>query len=668
MSCREEQWYSAKELAGLRGMPGTAQGINARAKRDNWQARPRAGKGGGREYAFSSLPVETQATLLKSQAPTEPAKAIRRQAPTGPVDRESLWDAFERKPQSQKDEAARRLQVLQGVERLVDNGSGRSRAVEATAKAFGESRSTVYRWLKEVKGLERSDWLAALAPGYSGRSASAECSPEAWEFFKSQYLRPEAPSIATCYAWPQQAAAEHGWVLPSQRTLTRWANAIPKAVRVLKREGEYAMMRLYPAQQRTVRDLHALYWINGDGYQHNVFVRFPDGTVARPKTWFWQDIYSRRIVGYRPDRTAPSDMIRLAIGDVIERYGIPEHVTIDNTRAAANKWLTAGVRTRYRFKVREEDPVGLLPQLGIEVHWTTVHNGKGHGQAKPIERAFGVGGLGEYVDKHPRFAGAYTGPNVTAKPDNYGETAVPWEVFAQVLTDSIHAWNAKEGRRSEICGGVLSYGQAFRQSFEANAHRIRRATEAQRRMWLMAAEAVLVQKDAAVKLNVGGGPNGHNRYSCDRLVDYIGRRVVVRFDPDRLHESVHLYQLDGRYIGEAECIHAAGFGDTSAGREWRRLRKQRLQAGKDAAEAEVRMGAVEAANYLPAAEPEEDSVPQTKVTRAVFGERKRVMGSDVVPDQDDETSTEYLSRFEEAMQRARPHWLAGQLGGVDPEE
>jgi len=31
------------------------------------------------------------------------------------------------------------------------------------------------------------------------------------------------------------------------------------------------------------------------------------------------------------------------------------------------------------------------------MHWTSVVAGKGWGQAKPVERAFGVGGFEEYV-------------------------------------------------------------------------------------------------------------------------------------------------------------------------------------------------------------------------------------------------------------------------------
>ncbi len=268
------------------------------------------------------------------------------------------------------------------------------------------------------------------------------------------------------------------------------------------------MMRLYLSQHRTVRDLYAMAWINGDGYQHNVFVRFPDGTIGRPKTWFWQDIYSRRIVGYRTDRTEHSDMIRSALGDVIERYGIPEHATIDNTARGGQQVADRRRATRYRFKVREEDPVGLMPQLGIKLHWTSVHNGKGHGQAKAGRARLRCG-------RHRRIRGQ--APEVRRRlhrPQRHGQAReLPVhggrvDVFVQVLRAEIDAWNARTGRRTEICAGELSFDQAFRDSYERSAHLIRRATEAQRRMWMLAAEAVTVQRDASVALAIGKGRAG----------------------------------------------------------------------------------------------------------------------------------------------------------------
>ncbi|MFA0000467.1 transposase domain-containing protein, partial [Vibrio lentus] len=115
-----------------------------------------------------------------------------------------------------------------------------------------------------------------------------------------------------------------------------------------------------------------------------------------------------------------TDSIRLSLMDVCEKFGVPKELTLDNTRAAANKWMTGGVPNRYRFKVKADDPLGIIPMMNIKLHWSSVILGKGHGQAKPIERAFGVGGLEEYIDKHPLCRGAYTGPNPMAKPDNYG--------------------------------------------------------------------------------------------------------------------------------------------------------------------------------------------------------------------------------------------------------
>ncbi|WP_394353083.1 DNA-binding protein, partial [Metapseudomonas otitidis] len=43
------KWFTAKELAGLPGLPGTVQGVNLRAKREGWEAQLRLAQGGGQE-------------------------------------------------------------------------------------------------------------------------------------------------------------------------------------------------------------------------------------------------------------------------------------------------------------------------------------------------------------------------------------------------------------------------------------------------------------------------------------------------------------------------------------------------------------------------------------------------------------------------------------------
>ncbi|MGU9837575.1 DNA-binding protein, partial [Pseudomonas sp. LF195] len=56
-------WYSAGELAGLPGMPGTERAIQLRAKRERWEGQQRLGSK-AIEYTLSVLPKNTQAALL----------------------------------------------------------------------------------------------------------------------------------------------------------------------------------------------------------------------------------------------------------------------------------------------------------------------------------------------------------------------------------------------------------------------------------------------------------------------------------------------------------------------------------------------------------------------------------------------------------------------------
>ena len=537
----QKQWFAAQDLRGVGGLPDAVQALKRKATREDWPSRPRSGRGGGREYPLSALPPAAQAALLlrqqrQQQSPSPEGKnkpLSLSLSPQGrgdkeggegasPLDREELWEAYGRKTNSQRAVADKRLAALDTVVALVASGVGKSRAIEQVAEETGINRATLYRWYERVRAHHRTEWAALLLPRHTGNRTSAECSPEAWDYFKADYLSLEQPASTACYSRLKALAAERGWTTPSLATLQRRIRSeIAPQTRVLLRQGEHALMRLYPSLERSVGELHALEWINGDGYRHNVFVRWPDGTIARPVTWLWQDIYSRKILAWRTDHTENSDLIRLALADLIEHWGVPEHATLDNTRAAANKWLSGGTPTRYRFKVRPEDPLGILPRLGIQVHWTSVQAGKGWGQAKPIERAFGVGGLSEYIDKDPAFRGAWTGPDPTAKPENYNSRAVDLQTFEAVLADRLAVWNSQPGRRTEICQGRLSFDEAFSASYSRST--IRKASSAQRRLLLLAAESVRVDNTGAVALDFGvgqAGRGGRNRYADEALLAY----------------------------------------------------------------------------------------------------------------------------------------------------
>ena len=645
---QQQKHFSASELAGLPGMPTTKRRVNARASAEQWPCRPRAHNGGGREYPISCLPAATQAALAEKVLSAAPGALVPPPAAAGATSSsdagaETLARLFDAKPESIKAEARSRLAIVREYHELVGRGFKPAAVIEAVTRDRQISEATLSRYLAAVRGEAEHLWVYALCPNYAGRAAQA-IDAEAWEVLKGDYLRMPPPTAMACINRLREAARAKGWKLPSNRTLLRRLERLPRAVKELARRGRKAAMQLYPAQQRVKAALHALAIVNGDGYAHKrIWVAFEDGEIRRARTWFWQDVYSAKILAWRTDKTEHTDLIRLSFGDLIERFGIPGRaVLLDNTRAAANKTMSGGVRHRFRFKVKDEEPDGVFKLLGIErVMWATPD----HGQAKPIERGFGIGGVGEYVDKAPEFTGAGD------DSDQYdGRTrAIPISQLEEVIAREVAALNARDGRR-----GAMQQGRSFDAVFSESYARatIRRATDEQRRLWLLCTEPVKVHRDATITLDAGRmvGEHRANRYWNSALLDYAGRMVAARFDPARLHEGVHLYSVDGRYIGFGDCVDPAGFDDQTAARDHARDRKTFMRSTRVALDAERRMNARQAATTLQARNvggAADSSIPAPKVVRAEFRdplERPRF----VPPERSAEERAE-LERFEAGL-------------------
>lgn len=646
-----EMWISAQQLAVLETMPSSPQGVNKKARAGNWEKRQVQGiRGVGYEYAFSSLPQATQAELLLKQSAVEidnvsETPRARKELNYLP---EVIWKPYEKATDKQREHAKAKLVPLHKLDDLVRNGLELMTALDAVAEECDIARGSLKRWYYQVRSFERPDWLPLLIAKHNNKKSGKEAAftEDAWEAFKADYFRNEQPQFGSCYERLKRAARENGWNIPSASSIKRKIEReVPKLVQVQLREGDHAVMQYYPSMRRTVAEIEALEWINGDGYQHNVFVRWHNGEIVRPKTWIWQDIRTRKILAYRVDLSENSDTIRLSLMDLIWKYGIPKKCTIDNTRAAANKWMTGGVKNRYRFKVKEDDVTGIIPMLGIELLWTSVQFGKGHGQAKPIERAFSHGGLGELVDKHPSLAGFYAGENVYNKPDNYngGKDGVDYGTFILAIEDGIRTFNEREGRQTEICQGIYSFSQVFERDY-AKAQ-IRKASAEQMRFLMLMSEAVTLRKDGTFELDAGGKVNNRkNRYLASELIATAHRKVVVKFDPQDLHNKVWVYGLDGVFLAEAKCTDAVAFGDKAKGREHDKARKQMVKAVKAVAKATLTMNAQEAARYQPQFEEEVPLEP--KIIELFRQEGNAVRKHEAVLDDDEDTND-----FEQGWQK-----------------
>jgi len=581
-----ETWLTPQRMVDLAlpGLPGDVDNLNKIARRD-WRqatdlageplARRRAGKGGGWEYHYSVLPSAAQARLMalaaRQAAPAEPAAP---EVPREEANRKAAWDRYDALPAKAKAKAKAKLDALVKVHELEAGGMTRSAAVATVAGEIRKSAGSIFNWLGEVRGVERADWLPALAPHYVGRTATADVTPEAWEWFKGDFLRQSAPLPAECYQRLLGEAKKYGWTVPSLKTLTRRLEQIDPRIVAMRRGGVEAHDRLNPPQRRDRTVFHVMEALNYDGHKIDVFVKWLDGTVSRAVLLAFQDLRSGKIVGWRVDRSESAEGFRLAFGDVADTYGLPDIIYSDNTMAAAAKENTGGSAYRHRGKVKEDDFQGAFTAAGIEIRFTL----PAHGQSKLIERSFGE--LSRYIAKAPECEGAYTGNNPSNKPSNYGSRAVPLDVLVQVCEREINRFNARTDRNGLVAKG-RSYDEIFAEGYStAPIRRLTEADAAMRRLWLLSAEGVRCHRE-----------NGHielygNRYWSECLLRLRGKKVAVRFDPDKLQQPLHVYRLDGAYVGAAECIADVGHADRDAARQTARATAAKRRATRDLIEAE----------------------------------------------------------------------------------
>ncbi len=590
------EWLSLSELAAeaLPGMPGTRQAYAARALQDGWDktslVRDRAGRGAGKEYHYSLLPEAAQVELLKrygrkKRRANDNAAIVKADWRTDAS--QNAWAYYNACADKYKDEAKRRLKALVRYDELYAQ-HGAATALKVVSLEYDISGQTIRNWLDIRRRTNRGDLLPALLPNKRGGGGQrVEIEAEVWDFLCSDYLSLSQPAFKSSYRRLQRFCRHNNFDIPNERTLWRRIEELPPQVVVLAREGEEALKRLYPAQRRIRSMFHAMEALNADGHRWDVMVEWEDGSVSRPYTVAFQDLYSGKFVGWRHAQSENKEAVRLALGDTIMSYGLPDICYFDNGRTFASKWMTGRMPNRYRFKIKDEEPAGILTQLEVEVHWTTPY----HGQSKPIER--GWRDFANDIARGPWFVGAYTGNSPVTKPANYGARAIPIKEFVAIVDREIMEHNARPGRTSAVCGGKLSFNQAFDESYAKAL--IRQPSAEQKMLFLLAAEGVKAQSKNG-EINFCG-----NRYWHERLLAESGQNLVLRFDPDNLHTSLPVYRRDGTLICLARLLEDAGFANTTAAREHAKNRNAYARATRDQLAAEKKLTAKQIAEMLPMA-------------------------------------------------------------------
>jgi putative transposase len=326
----------------------------------------------------------------------------------------------------QRDLAFERLEVLSAWERFAEaEGQSMNASVNAFVEHYREtnpdakisiSRGTLFRWRKT----KEAHGPSGLAPAWTnGREAFSEgtISPEAKALFLDLWLDQSKPCVSTCFTLLKKEAREKGWVLPSYSTFKRIAVTTPQSVKYKLRYGNKKFEdRAVPYIERDIERLRSNeIWV-ADHHQLDVAVRRHDGTLGFPWLTMYQDVRSRKIVGFVLVSKPSSDSINICLHNAISEYGVPAQVLLDNGKDFKSRWFTGEAKGR-RYKIKEDSikvshnqPLlkGIYGDLGIKLIWAIPYNAK----AKQIESYFNV-----FERDFGKFMPGYRGRNTQERPE-----------------------------------------------------------------------------------------------------------------------------------------------------------------------------------------------------------------------------------------------------------
>jgi len=369
-------------------------------------------------------------------------------------------DAWMQVPEPKRNDALRKRGLLKLFETFsahhVSGGGYRSHAMAVFCSEKDLRQTSLKRWIKKY----REGGILALADTRGGGSA-AVISEEAWEYFKSLYLRPQQMSVTLCRTMLQHinATENKNWRVPSLRTLTRYARErIPQCARVLHREGRGAYdAQCAPYVQTDPASIEpGQIWV-GDHHQFNCLIWHRGGWV-RPWITAWEDMASRALVGEHVSIQPNQNTILLAMKKAIKEFGPPDGAKIDNGRDHDSQIFTGTTKAKRHARKKgyldEQLILGVYAMLGISVSFALPY----HAQSKPVERFFDTLDqqfcktiptyCGKDAKRKPEQLNAYLQSDA-AKREAYdlkGFAALVREYIETVYNRSAHTGGGMDGR------------------------------------------------------------------------------------------------------------------------------------------------------------------------------------------------------------------------------
>jgi hypothetical protein len=428
--------------------------------------------------------------------------------------------------------------------------------VRASRGSDPVSRRTLYNWAQRD---HRRNGLAVLADRRTVKNEEANPFAAFFEAVKDLYLAPNELSIALCHQAAALDFARQGRAseVPHPSTTWREIQRIPKAVRDLRRKGDkYFNDKHAPHLTRDYTLLASNEIWCGDHHKFDVMVRIadgPDGRKRHDRPWLtaWEDLRSRKIVGYSIGLEDPSaDVILTTFRDAAIAHGLPSTVLIDNGKDYDARALQGFTKKQRAAAARKDNPIviseyeaklrGAFPILGVAVQ----HARKYHGQSKPIERLFRT-----VCDRFARLFATYCGNKPENKPDGLEDRlangeAVNLEEFKAAFAQWLAVdYNGKGGHLGDGMDGD-SPDVAFERHMPAAGRRT--ATESQLNVACLSRVEATVHRNGVTwrKLKFGAFDPA--------VIALRGRKVMLGVNPDDT-SRVAIFDMDGRPLAVANA-------------------------------------------------------------------------------------------------------------------
>ena len=414
--------YTTKELQELWTTIHNTT-VARRAKRENWQSQPRQGRGGGKEWLYSSMPQTTQFDIRTAEEKKaleqeqEQEKGMNYHVGLYPYNKNNMSSQNISFSNEKRSIATKKADLVRLYLEFQRKHGKTTKHKDMFIQAYqAETYSELYKVLGDVswKTLERwknqqieANSVIALADkrGIAHRGKSI-LSNEHRTIILGQILNPNAPLVAQCARKIQSRCEAEGLSVPSEATIRRFVQTYSSECYdefVLFRQGKKAWNdRCSISVMRDWSLVNVGDIIIADGHTLNFETINPEtGKAKRMTLLLFFDGASNHPLGWEIMPTENVECISAAFRRTCMLLGkFPKVVYIDNGRAFRAKFFE-GCKD---FQQAGID--GLYESLGVQV----IHAWAYHGQSKPIERFFG-----SFLDMEI-FTPSYVGNSIANKP------------------------------------------------------------------------------------------------------------------------------------------------------------------------------------------------------------------------------------------------------------